>query len=292
MRVRRRGVAVSRPVRRHLYRLPLAGMLAGMCVAASAEQGGPFRVEQDLYVLLAHDKGIGQERVVAPGDAIIATALGYSAAARLAAPVSVLLAGVPIDVPVQYPLPEVRPVGDTRSRLGSGARIFCGSQRRPDMIAAPPAGPRGKGRRFDEHVTPCLVDGNRDGQLESIFLVGTRWASESLLVPIPPVAYSEVNNFPALGFVQVRFEKGSALQGAALELHLNHRGRELPVRGLRLGAARKFYPVRQTVRRDSYPQVVHYGSAAVSVLGYDPDGKRLRVRVDSGFAVQPLELAF
>lgn len=267
-------------------------MLAGLCGAASAEQGGSFRVEQDLYVLLANDQGVGQERVVAPGESIIGTALGYSAAARLAEPVSVLLAGVPIDVPVRYTLPEVRPVGDTRSRLASGARIFCGSQRRPDSIAAPPAGPPGKGRRFDEYVAPCLVDGDRDGRFESIFLTGTRWASESLLVPIPPVAYSEATNFPALGFVQIRFEKGSALQGATLELHLNHRGRELPIRGLRLGAAKTFYPTKRTAQRGSYPQVVHYGSAAISVLGYEPDGKRLRVRVDRGFEIQPVELAF
>jgi hypothetical protein len=292
VRAGRDGAAVTRPVRRHLCRLSLAAALAGMCNAASAEQSSSFRVEQDLYVLLANDKDIGQERIVAPGDAILGTALGYSAAARLAAPVSVLLAGVPIDVPVQYPLPEVRPVGETRSRMGSNARIFCGSQRRPDSIAAPPAGPRGKGRRFDEYVAPCLVDGNRDGQLDSIFLAGTRWASESLLVPIPPVPFSEVTNFPALGFVQIRFEKGSALQGAALKLHFNHRGRELPIRGLRLGAAKKFYPARWTVQRDSYPQVVHYGSTAISVLGYEPDGKRLRVRVDRGFEVQPIEVAF
>jgi hypothetical protein len=283
---------VTPPVRGRLCRLSLAAALAGLCNAASAEQGGSLRVEQDLYVLLANDEHIGRERTVAPGEAILATALGYSAAARLAAPVSVLLAGVPIDVPVQYPLPEVRPVGDSRSRLGPGARIFCGSQRRPDNIAAPPVGPRGKGRRFDEYVAPCLVDGNGDGQLDSIFLSGTRWASESVLAPIPPVPFSEVTNFPALGFVQIRFEKGSALQGAALELHFNHRGREMPIRGLRLGAPKKFYPARRTVQRDSYPQVVHFGSAAISVLGYEPDGKRLRVRVDRGFEVQPFEVAF
>lgn len=263
-----------------------------MCGAASAEEGGSLRVEQDLYVLLANDEHVGRERIVAPGEAIHGTTLGYSAAARLAAPVSVLLAGIPIDVTVQHPLPEVRPVGDARSRLGANARIFCGTQRRPDSIAAAPAGPPGKGRRFDEYVAPCLVDGDRDGRFDSIFLAGTRWASESRPVPIPPVAYAEVTNFPALGFVQIRFEKGSALQGAALELHFNHRGRELPIRGLRLGSAKTFYPARQTVRRDSYPQVVHYGTAAISVLGYEPDGKRVRVRVDRGFEVQPVEFAF
>jgi len=262
-------------------------LLASSPGAASAQETGPFHVEQDLYVLLANDKGVGQERVLAPGETVIGTLVGYSAAARLAAPVSSVLAGVPVDVVEQVSLPEMRAVGATRARLGPSARIFCGTRRRPDMIASAPTGPPGKGRRFEDYVAPCLVDANRDGRVESMFLDGARWASESLLVPIAPVAYSETNDFAALDFIWITAEKGPALQ-----LHFNHRGRELPLRGVRLGDGKKFYGARQSLRRDSWPQVVRFGSAAISVLGYEADTRRLRVRIDSGFTVEPLQLEF
>jgi hypothetical protein len=275
-------------LRRRIVRLGLAGaLLAAGAGAATAQENKPFQVNQDLYVLLANDKGVGQERVVVPGETIMGTVIGYSAAARLAEPVSSVLAGVPVDVAAQVPLPEVRPLGATRTRLGPGARIFCGTQRRPELIAAAPLGPPEKGPRFERDVAPCLVDANRDGKVESMFLDGARWASESVLVPIAPVAYSEINNFQSLDYVWITVEKGPVLR-----LRFNHRGRELPIRGLRLGAAKQSYSAKRTVRPGAFPQVIRFGSAAIAVLGYEPGSRKLRIRIDSGFAVEALELEF
>lgn len=265
--------------------------LLGIALASASVAGGaaaqakePFQVTQDLYVILPGSRA-GADWTVAPGETVLRGTIGYSAAAKPAEPVSAHLAGVQVDVAADIPLPEMRPSSATRARLGADARIFCGSQRRPDMIAAPPSGPPGRGRRFDDYVYPCLVDGDRDGKLESIFLGGVRWASESLLVPIAPIAYSEQKNVPLMGSVWITYEKGGDLQ-----LHAVYGGHVLPIRGVRLGAERKHYPAERNVRRSSYPFVVPYGSAAISVLGFEPDGGKLRIRVDRAFEIEPLEL--
>jgi hypothetical protein len=37
------------------------------------------------------------------------------------------------------------------------------------------------------------------------------------------------------------------------------------------------------VRRSTYPHTILFGAAQVAILGYDPEGRRLRVRPEHGF---------
>lgn len=290
----------GRPTKRPSFRGLLAAVVTGAGLflsagSAAAQEAGPFRVTQDRYVLLPGGQSVGVERTVTPREEIMRTSIGYSAAAQIAEPVSVMLAGVPIDLTGALPLPEVRPSGGTRDRVGRDARIFCGTERRVDHIAAPPPKPHPTGRRFEKHVTPCLVDADRDGRLESAFLVGTKWASDRLLVQVPPVAYEEVKDIPLPGSsAWVTFEKGALLQGPILRLNVSMFGRPLPLAAVKLGTGkeRKGVAVERTIRREVYPDDLAFGAARITLLGYEPEGRQLRVRVDQPFERADLGFEF
>jgi hypothetical protein len=206
-----------------------------------------------------------------------------------------MLAGVPIDLRDSLPLPEVRPSGGTRDRVGRDARIFCSTERRVDHIAASAPDPHPPGRRFEKHVTPCLVDTDRDGRLESAFLVGTKWASDRLLVTIPPVAYKEVTDIPLPGSAAwITFEKGALLQGPILRLNVTMFGRPLPLAAVKLGTGkeRKRFAIERSIRREAYPDDLAFGAARITLLGYEPEGRQLRVRVDQPFERADLDFEF
>jgi hypothetical protein len=283
-----RGMKQSRILARPLIAF---GLLAAPSVAA-AQEIRPFSVAQDLYILLpgGGDDGVGVERTVVPGDELLRTGIAYSAAARLSGPISLLASGVPIDVPATLPLPEVRALGTTRDRLPRGTRIFCGTQRLVANIASPPPpGPHPKGKRFQKHVMPCFVDADGDSRLESAFLVGTRWAQDIVILPIEPVAFQEVNDIPLpASWASISFEK------SALKLNVTMFGQALPLNAVKLGQRgdRKRFPVERSIKKEVYPHEISFGAALITLIGYEPEGRKLRVRLDHGFDRAELDFEF
>lgn len=262
----------------------LFAIALGAGAPAMAEDAPPFRLALDRFVLLAGGEGLGTERVVVPGDEIMRTGVGYATAARLEAPLTLTVAGLSAAITPETELLEAGTMAEsTRTRVGTQAAVFCGPALSTDN-PAPTPDVRGSGRRFDDAVYPCFVDGTRDGRFEAVFLVGTRWPADRRLQPIAPVAYAQRSNvrLPESS-AWITFEQGAALQGPVLELHLRLLGTNMNIAAVRLGPERTFFPIERTVRRSTYPHTILFGAAQVAILGYDPEGRRLRVRPEHGF---------
>lgn len=255
-----------------------------------AEDAPPFRVALDRFVLLAGGDGIGTERTVVPGDEIMRTTVGYANAARVDVPRSLTVSGLSIALTPETNLLEAGTMADsTRTLVGAQSDVFCGPALPTDNPAPTPA-IRGSGRRFDDAVFPCFVDHDRDGQLEAVFLVGTRWPSDRRVHPITPFAYTRRSNLPMPeSRAWITFEQGAALQGPVLELHLRLLGTNMDIGAVRLGPERTFFPIERTVRRSAYPHTIVFGGAQVEILGYEPEGRRLRVRPAHGFETELLD---
>jgi hypothetical protein len=265
-------------------RLALVAVALVAGTPAMAQEALPFRLSLDRFVLLAGGEGLGTERVVVPGDEILRTGVGYANTARLDGPLSLSVAGLSAAITTETDLLEAGTMSDdTRARVGAQAVVFCGPALSTEN-PAPTPNVRGSGRRFDEAVYPCFVDRDRDGRLEAVFLMGTRWPADRRLQPITPAAYSQRSNIPLPeSNAWITFEQGAALQGPVLELHLRLFGTAMNIAAVRLGPERTFFPIERTVRRSAYPHTIVFGGAQVAVLGFEPEGRRLRIRPDHGF---------
>jgi hypothetical protein len=265
-------------------------LLALICMGDGtllAQGPAPFRVEFENYALLAGGAPVGEERTVVPGDEVLRTGVGYAAAARLAAPLSLTVAGLHLDLTADDLLLEGTPRGDTRDRLGAHARIFCG----PPLQSLP--NPPHAERRYQDLSYVCLVDGNGDRMIEAAFLVGARQPADIAITSVPATRYVEMNNIPLpRSSAWITFERGAALQGPVLEFHVAMFGRPAFIRGANIvvDGRRRFFPIERGVRHDVYPHVIDFGSAQVSILDYVPEGRHLRLRVDRAFETAPMQL--
>ncbi len=264
--------------------LALAGLQGS---ALMAQDPAPFRVEFDKFAILAGGGPVGEERTVVPRDEVLRTNVGYSSAARLAAPLSLTIAGLPLNLPAGELMLEGAPRGETRDRLGRDARTFCG----PPMESLPR--PAHGEPRYRDPTFLCLVDANGDQRFEAAFLVGTRRAPDIVIMNIPATPYVGESNLPLPGSTAwVTFEQGAALQGPVLELHVNMFGRPAYIRGVNIvtQGRRQFFPIERTVRRSVYPHTIAFGDAQIAILDYVPEGRHLRLRVDQPFATAVMQL--
>jgi hypothetical protein len=267
-------------------------LLAMETGSLQAQEQTPFRVEFDRLVLLAGGADADAERVVVPGDEILRTRIGYAATARLAAPMSAVVAGTTLQLPADADLIEARPRGATRRTVGPNARVFCASPhsaatKGSSNVEQPEA-------RSTVSGSPCLVDADGDHQFESAFLLGAQIPSGRSLPPLPSRApYSESTNVPLPdSYAWITFERGAALQGPVLELHVNLFGRAPAIRGIRvrIDGDERFFPIERTVRRSTYPHTITFAGAQVEILGYTSEGRHLQVRVAHPFETAPLKL--
>jgi hypothetical protein len=104
-----------------------------------------------------------------------------------------------------------------------------------------------------------------------------------------------VNDIPLpASWAWVTFEKGALLQGPILSLHVTMFGNPLPLAAVKLGAGkeRKRFPVERAIKKEVYPDEIRFGAATISLLGYEPEGRKLRIRVDHGFDRAELDFEF
>lgn len=255
--------------------------------ALMAQDPAPFRVEFEKFSILAGGGPAGEERTVVPGDEVLRTRVGYSSAARLATPLSLTIAGLPLNLPAGQLMLEGTARGETRDRVGHDAKVFCG----PPMESLPR--PPHTEPRYRDPTFLCLVDGNGDQAFDAAFLVGARQPADIVIMNIPALRYMSDNNLPLPGSeAWVTFEQGAPLQGPVLEFHVSMFGRPAAIRGVNIVVQghRQFFPVERTVRRSAYPHTIAFGDAQIAILDYVPEGRHLRLRVDHPFEIAPMQL--
>jgi hypothetical protein len=282
-------------VRRSWRIFAAVSLVMGGQPARAQEPVSPFDVEIDRLVVLAGGGPIGQERTVERDEVVMRTRIGYSAAAIPARPLSITLADVPITIAAQYPLFEASVRGNTRATLGRDTRVFCG-QRQDTKGIRIPKGLRGPGRRFQNEIQPCLVDRDDDRSFDAIILVGARWPSDRLVVPVEPLSYELMRDIPIPDSdLTVTFKRHSPAWGWVLQLGGRLLGTPYELRSIRLrppeGAWQGFdgFP---GVGKGIFPNVIEFGAARISVLAYDSDAHRVRLRIDRPFETADVELKY
>jgi hypothetical protein len=249
----------------------------------------------DRFVVLAGGGPMGDERIVSRNTVVMRTLLGYSGATVPADDVSVSLAGAPIRFAAQTQLLEASFKDSTRETLGETTRVFCAL---PQLTSGfPPQRLRpGVGRRYRDQVRPCLVDRNNDGRFEGALLLGTRWSSDWLVVPIEPVAYAPPVDIPLpASELTVTFLYHSPVQGWVLQLGGRFLARPFNLIGIKLrppGGTQRQYDGLTGVGASTYPRLIEYGAARISILGYDDHAHEVRLRIDHPFETAQVEFNF
>jgi hypothetical protein len=274
--------------------LLLAASAASPAQAQARRIETAFNVQPVSFVVLPGGGPVGEEREVEQGAVIMRTRIGYSAVAVPQRDVPLTLADVAITITAGTRLFEATPLSDTRRSLGEGVRIFC-DREQDSRGAQPPSRGRGLGRRFQVEIRPCLLDRDRDGRFDSAILIGARWPQDWRITEIPAVFYNEANGVPIPNSeLSVYFTGGALFSGASLQLGGRIMGVNLitgAVRVQTMDAARRT-DGSQGVAADAYPNVVTFGSARISILRYDRELRRVRLRVDQTFDTMRLLFNF
>jgi hypothetical protein len=246
-------------------------------------------------VLLAGGGPVGEERTVTRDAVVMRTRLGYGGATALEADVSVTLADLPIRIAARTQLLEASFKGSTRETLGPGTRVFCAAPQPTRGLPSQRSRPN-LGRRYQDEVRPCLVDRGDDGRFEEALLIGTRWPSDRLVVPIEPVAYAPPGNIPLpQSDLTVTFHHHSPVQGWVLQLGGTLLGQPFRLVGIKLrppGEAQQGYDGWHGVGARAYPHVIRFGAARISILGYDREAHEVRLRIDHPFETAQVEFNY
>lgn len=244
----------------------------------------PYHLFFDSYSLLAGDARTGVERMVAFGETVMTTRLGYAEAARSAEPISLTLADTPIAIPAGATLLRARADGGAISSLPQGSRIFC---------AAPMRLPETRDQdRLSAEVQPCFVDTNGDSRFDLAFLSGTRRGVDRWMLPYA-ATYTVERDLPLPNSAaRVSYQQGALLRGPALALEITFMGRVLDLAAIRAnadGRMRNFPMGRGVTGRGDYPLIIRFAGAQISILGYEPESQRVRLRIDHDFESSPVE---
>jgi hypothetical protein len=243
----------------------------------------PYHLVFDNYSLLPGDGPTGVEREVGIGEVLMTTRLGYATAARAAEPMSLTLAGMPIAIPAGAVLLLARANGGAISSLPQGSRIFC----------APPMHlPETRDQdRLSEVVQPCFVDTNGDDRFDLAFLSGTRRGEDRRMLRYA-APYTLERDLPLPNSpVRMSYQESGMLRGPMLSLDIVFMGRPLDLATIRANVDGRMRTVLigHHVRQNVYPHSFRFAAAQLTVLGYDPGTRRIRVRVDHDFESTPIE---
>jgi hypothetical protein len=279
---------------RNAWRVGVAAAGAALCIAAAPDAGlKPYRVTTSQLVMVAGGADVvGAERTVGDGDAVLTAPLGVREAAELGGSVDLAIAGLPVRLDAGAILPRAAATGGEMGALPASALVFCERGRAfPEAARGSKDNPLGI--RLERYGEYCLVDFEGDGSFDRAFLSGTRWPDDRRMVAIAPLRYAQRNNQP-LGnaFARVRFRPSGTVWGRSLMLDIEFGGVPIPLLAVWFGEKghRDRYPVMRSVKRGAYPAEATYGTAVITLLGYDEAARRLKVRVDKPFATSPIEL--
>lgn len=253
--------------------------------------GQDWRIDlAPLRILASGHEEIGIERIVHPGDEIMRTAIGVPAAAELSGGIQFQTAGENWGAPAGTYMASAKVISSSAGTQVNAQRTFCGREFRST----------GNRARVKARVRFCVTDADADGNLDHAFLVGARKPEDAAVRPITPVAYQYRENLPLPNSsLRVTFYKPPAraldFNGHTLDVRPTLFGKDwgaVERIHTRVGGKSSSFKAYQSVGGDSYPRIIQFGTARISILAFNKETSEMRVRVEHGFEAADFEGAY
>ncbi len=186
--------------------------------------------------------------------------------------------------------------GAASAEIAKGV-LFCGTRlwrgRADDSEAIEIAFAEDNSARREPRV--CLLDGNADGIFEAAVAVG-KISTGPVVTAIEPIAYRNATDRPIPGAtLQVRLDRGALLLGRIIivdgfidDQKIDSVGiKILPYDGGKSKQFRNWYPAKTS----QFPVERSFGDLLITVLSFDAQNLRVRVRFDRPFYRTPILFA-
>lgn len=263
--------AVLRTAGNRFARLsPIVATLA--CVACAP---GNHALNADRLMLGGDPAAVGKTLVVAPGEVVLESAIGYGSAIRTLGDVEVVIAGEGGTFPAGSVLEDARVTGPAADAMPGSAAYFCANKDFhlvQNTVTALTLGLGGMFSRTASTTRLCMADSDADMALDHALLIGARMASDKAPQPMTPVPYEKVSRvaMPGESAVRIRYLGKVGLLGKlGFELSVLEEGDELA-----------FNNRRVLVQPEDLPETVSRAGGFFTVLSHDPATDAVTVRID------------
>lgn len=219
----------------------------------------------------------GQEIVAKENDVILRNPVGSSTSGQLDGDVTLQIAGKSETLPKGMRLVAATTYGDAAAKLPKGSHIYCSSAKTDfakSFASLLTLGISNVATRTGATTQFCLVDGDRNGTVESAFLAGAKKAGDLAIIPVTETPILRLENVPLPGEseARIRYVGPVGLFGNI--------GFDLEV--LESGNRLVFGNGRAVVGSKNIPSTVRLFGAVIDILEYDPKTKRAKLRLQSG----------
>ena len=233
-------------------------------------------------ILMAEDKLVpGTEFTVKKGEVFYSRPVGRAWSAVLGGDLNLTIAGKTTTLPKGTQLNLARGVaGKAGKELEEEARVFCAPAQNNWNMAKGLANLLtlslfASAERFQPNTQFCVVDTERDGQVDKAFLAGAKKADDLTPVEIQPTPISVERDVPLPGLSEAR------LRFAGQVGFFNDVGVDLEV--IENGRPLVYQNGRTLVPKGKLPRDVTIFGASFTLLAYDPKTKVAKMRWNRGF---------
>lgn len=233
-------------------------------------------------ILAVEDKLVpGAEFTVKKGEIFYSRPVGRAWMAVLGGDLNLTIAGKTATMPKGTQLNVARSVGGkAAAELEDEARVFCAPAQNNWNMAKGLANLLtlslfASAERFQPNTQFCVVDTERDGQVDKAFLAGAKKADDLTPVAIQPTPISVERDVPLPGEseARLRFAGGVGILGnLGVDIEVVEEGKRLV-----------YSNGRTLVSKGKLPKDVNIFGASFTILSYDPKAREARIRWNSGF---------
>ncbi len=235
--------------------------------------------QQASQIILPNQEPRG-ERTYRVGDEILRTPLRWTVAAQPERSIAVTIAGEPLVINIDQPLPLVA----VQQQRGSGPFFdaFCTPRKSPPRsVGLGGLGLLGNAlmQSWTDAQT-CVVDRDRDGRFDHAMVLGTGGTEERVLHGIVPTAYRvqrDLPDSPSDNHVRIRLSSVSAKQ-ARFVLEIVQRGDSQQFRSIQGGDGTEAFRDTRVRTDQGLPADGHVFGADFRVIAVDPARKTVTIQ--------------
>ena len=251
------------------------------------------------------------EKVIIPGDAeshlgstahlntdksdSLRVGLGYSFISKISGSVSAVVGGIPQSIYAGEIFTRRNVKGGRIAELPDNALILCREPVQRNfgqaMASATTLGLTQLAARYAADIQLCAVDGDRDGNIEKLFLGGAKQQQDLDFTNIEPTPYDYRENFPVDGVALTLFAMKRIWGDVIFVASVERNGQRTELSQLRFESNGKMVNQKVVIpiKKGHFPQEVKFGSAVLLIKAYDATTGVIDLEFSKYFDMQKLD---
>lgn len=233
---------------------------------------------------------IGEVKVYRENDVVMSMPLAWRDTATLASAITVRIAGYDWSLAPSDLLKRAHAIGTDPSEQSHDTVLYCGDEiRKGDWLKAASRA-ADIADRLTDRFRLCLIDSDRDGAFDTVFLVGAKLAADQAKLPIDRAQYQSRKLVPVPGsHLDMIYLDGTSLKPPSLHLIPYWDGKRASFTGMKVpgyaelgnGKTMNWLPGAVWVKQNFLPETVCLDDGKLSVSAVDRAANTATITIQS-----------